>query len=213
LSGSHRSVTTKPIQKKWQKARNRVFDSPFQREIIAEAARSAKMQAEIIAAALNVSEIRFQRPLEATEKAQAHTDLITEALKISELHYRRLFETARDGILILDSETGKITDANPFLGELLGYSPDEFLSEELWGIGLLQDKEANQEAFQQLLQEGYIRYENLPLETCRGERREVEFVSNLYREGGHSVIQCSIRDIPVRRCRASGGDRGIPPRP
>lgn len=44
-----------------------------------------------------------------------------EALRASELRYRRLFETAQDGILILDAYTGQITDVNPFLVNLLGY--------------------------------------------------------------------------------------------
>jgi PAS domain-containing protein len=48
--------------------------------------------------------------------------LIELALKDSEIRYRRLFETAKDGILILDTESGRITDANPFMSELLGYS-------------------------------------------------------------------------------------------
>ncbi len=45
-----------------------------------------------------------------------------EDLRISEIRYRRLFETARDGILILDAETRKITDVNPFMSELLDYA-------------------------------------------------------------------------------------------
>ena len=137
--------------------------------------------------------------LEAAQAAQASAENIADALKISELQYRRLFEAARDGILILDSDRGRITDANPFMTELLGYSHDELLGKELWEIGLLQDKEAGQEAFRQLQQGGYIRYENLPLENRSGERREVEFVSNLYREDGHTVIQCNIRDITERK--------------
>jgi PAS domain S-box-containing protein len=68
-------------------------------------------------------------------------------LRISELRYRRLFEAARDGILILDAFTLKITDVNPFMTELLGYSHAEFLGKELWEIGLFSDKEASQEAF------------------------------------------------------------------
>lgn len=36
------------------------------------------------------------------------------ALRASELSYRRLFEAARDGILILEENTGRITDVNPF---------------------------------------------------------------------------------------------------
>ncbi len=137
--------------------------------------------------------------LTAVLPAQASAATIADALKTSELRYRRLFETARDGILILDSDQGKITDANPFMTELLGYSHAELLGKELWEIGLLQDEQASQDAFQQLKQDGYIRYEDLPLENLRGERREVECVSNLYRENGHTVIQCNIRDITDRK--------------
>ena len=44
---------------------------------------------------------------------------ISEKLKESELRYRRLFETAKDGILILDFETGTIVDANPYIIEII----------------------------------------------------------------------------------------------
>ena len=125
--------------------------------------------------------------------------LATDALTFSEIRYRRLFESARDGILILDSEGGRIADANPFMTELLGYSYDDLLGKELWEIGLLKDREASRKAFRTLEREGYIRYDDLPLENQRGEKREVEFVSNLYSENGHSVIQCNIRDITVRK--------------
>src|ERR1041385_3251426 len=69
------------------------------------------------------------------------------ALRTSEIRYRRLFESARDGILILNAATLKITDVNPFMMELLGYSRDEFLGKELWEIGLFSDKQASQQAF------------------------------------------------------------------
>lgn len=135
----------------------------------------------------------------AQEVSGSERDQAQNALEMSEIRYRRLFETARDGILILDARTGKITNANPFMAELLGYPEDEFVGKELWEIGLLRDKATSQEAFEQLQQDGYIRYEGLPLETRRGERREVEFVSNLYRESGYTVIQCNIRDITERK--------------
>ena len=137
--------------------------------------------------------------LQAAMAAQTSAESIADALKATELRYRRLFETARDGILLLDSDQGKITDANPYMTELLGYSHEDLLGKELWEIGLLHNKEASQEAFQQLKQDHYIRYEGLPLENQRGEQRDVEFVSNLYRENGHKVIQCNIRDITERK--------------
>ena len=124
--------------------------------------------------------------------------LIEMALQDSEIRYRRLFETAQDGILILDTESGRITDANPFMSELLGYSHEHFLDKELWEIGLFSDKSANEAAVRTLQEKGYIRYEHLPLETSRGLRVEVEVVANAYREDHHKVIQCNIRDITER---------------
>jgi len=136
---------------------------------------------------------------EVSHTEQASAKSIAEALLRSEIQYRRLFEAARDGILILESEKGQITDSNPFMTELLGYEREELIGKELWEIGLLKDKEAGQSAFRQLKQDGFIRYENLPLENLRGELKEVEFVSNLYREDGITVIQCNIRDITERK--------------
>ena len=120
------------------------------------------------------------------------------ALKDSEVRYRRLFQTAKDGILILDAETGKVIDANPFMTALLGYSHDEFLGKELWEIGLFRDIQQNRAAYRELKEKGYVRYENLPLESRSGQKVEVEFVSNVYAEDHHQVVQCNVRDITER---------------
>ena len=120
------------------------------------------------------------------------------AVKHSEVRYRRLFETAKDGILILDADTGKVIDANPFMTALLGYSHEEFLGKELWEIGLFRDIKDSQAAYRELQEKGYIRYEHLPLETRSGQKVEVEFVSNVYTENYHQVVQCNIRDITER---------------
>jgi len=117
----------------------------------------------------------------------------------SELRYRRLFEAAPDGILIVDPETRLIVDVNPFLVKFLGYAHEEFIGKELFEIGLLKDEAASQAAFRQLQTTGYIRYENLPLQTREGQRVEVEFISNLYQENDQPLIQCTIRDISARR--------------
>jgi PAS domain S-box-containing protein len=122
-----------------------------------------------------------------------------ERLPASESRYRQLFEASRDGILILDAASRKITDVNPFMVELLGYTRNEFVGRELWEIGLFEDSRASQEAFRELQKNGYIRYENLPLQTKGGGKREVEFVSNVYAEDNHQVIQCNIRDITERK--------------
>lgn len=120
-------------------------------------------------------------------------------LRESEVRYRRLFETAHDGILILNSKTGQITDVNPFLEKLLGYSRNEFLNKKLWEVGAFRNMKASKDAFKVLQTQGHLRYENLPLETRDGRSVEVEFVSNSYMAGNVLVIQCNIRDITERR--------------
>ena len=122
-----------------------------------------------------------------------------EALRASEVRYRRLFESAKDGILILDAETGMIVDVNPFLIELLGFSREQFLGKKVWELGFFKDIVANQANFAELQQKEYIRYEDMPLETADGRRIEVEFVSNVYLVNHHKVIQCNIRDITERK--------------
>lgn len=119
-------------------------------------------------------------------------------LNTSEIRYRRLFESARDGILILNAETRKITDVNPYMMELLGYTREEFLGKELWEIGLLKDEKESATAFKELQENKFIRYEDLPLETKNGKKWEVEFISNVYIENDFPVIQCNIRDITER---------------
>lgn len=121
------------------------------------------------------------------------------SLKESELRYRRLFESAMDGILILNAESGEITDVNPYLIELLGYSKNEFLGKKLWEIGPLKNVSASKEAFLSLQTNLSVKYDDLPLETKDGKHINVEFVSNVYKEGENNVIQCNIRNITMRK--------------
>jgi len=129
-----------------------------------------------------------------TERKIAH-----EIVQVSETRYRRLFETAQDGILILDRDSGEIIDANTFIINMLGYPLSDFIGRQLWELGFLKDKSFAREAFAKLKTEGYIRYEDLPLETKQGKAISVEFVSNVYCVGDKRIIQCNIRDITERK--------------
>ncbi|MGB5156245.1 MAG: PAS domain S-box protein [Desulfobacterales bacterium] len=122
-----------------------------------------------------------------------------ETLQDSEKRYRRLFESAKDGILILDADTGKVVDVNPFLLHLLHYSYDELYGKYIWELGILKDIAASKDAFKALQDNEYIRYEDLPLETHDGQPIAVEFVSNVYLVDHSKVIQCNIRDITARK--------------
>jgi PAS domain S-box-containing protein len=123
---------------------------------------------------------------------------IQQDLKNSELKYRRLFESAKDGILILDLDTGRISDVNPFLCELLGFTFAEMVGKTVGEISPFKDTVVNQAMLERLQDTGYVRYKNLPLETKTGRRIAVEFVCNVYQVGSEQVIQCNIRDITER---------------
>jgi len=133
------------------------------------------------------------------KSADEVSEFADEALIESEIRYRRLFESAKDGILILDAESGKIIDVNPFLIELLGYSHEKFIDKEIWEFGFFNDVAANKEKFFELQQKGFVRYEDLPLETVDGRKIYVEFVSNVYLVNKSKIIQCNIRDITERK--------------
>lgn len=120
---------------------------------------------------------------------------VEAALRSSEPRYRRLFEATKDGVLILDGETGRITEANPYILDVLGSERTEVLGQELWEIGVFVDATACRAAVAVLQYGGYVRYDDLLLESKTGQRRQVEVVANVYKESGQRVIQCNIRDV------------------
>lgn len=121
------------------------------------------------------------------------------ALRASELSYRRLFEAALDGILILDGDTGRITDANPFLIDLLGYSRDEMVGKTVGELSPFNEVVSNQAMLERLQQDGHVRYEEIPLIMKDQRPIAVELVGNVYDAGNQRVIQCHIRDITHRK--------------
>jgi len=139
-----------------------------------------------------VTQLELRHSLKAKSRGE-------DQLRTSELNYRRLFEAAKDGILILDVGTGRITDVNPFLFNLLGFTRDEMIGQTVGELSPFKDIESNQLMLERLQQDGYVRYEDLPLETRDGRHLEVEFVCNIYPVGNTNVIQCNIRDITERK--------------
>lgn len=122
-----------------------------------------------------------------------------QQLSASEQNYRRLFEAAKDGILILDVGTGGITEANPFIANLLGLSQEEMMGKTVSELSPFKDFESNQLMLEKLQRQGFVRYEDLPLEAADGCKIDVEFVCNIYEVGEKEVIQCNIRDITERK--------------
>jgi PAS domain S-box-containing protein len=170
-----------------------------QAEMRAEQAESRAQQTEV---RLRQAEARWEKAGARDERPEIRTGVRRDqALRASELSYRRLFEAAKDGILILDFDTGCITDVNPFLVDLLllGFSQHQMVGKNVGELSPFQDIESNQAMLERLQKYGYVRYEDLPLKTMDDRQIAVEFVSNVYQAGDRKVIQCNIRDITERK--------------
>jgi PAS domain S-box-containing protein len=141
----------------------------------------------------------FDQMAGTLQQRDAECQSADNALRASEMRYHRLFETAQDGILILNADTGQIDDVNPFLTDMLGYTREQLLGNKLWEIGPFKDTKSSKAEFRELQRETYVRYDDLPLETSAGKSINVEFVSNVYQVNGGKVIQCNIRDITQRK--------------
>lgn len=109
-----------------------------------------------------------------------------------------MFETAQDGILLVDFHTGMILDVNKFLLDMLDFSKADFLKRHLWEVGVFKDIAASKKNFRTLQRKRYVRFEDLPLVTKSGKKMDVEFVANAYQVDGETTIQCNIRDITSR---------------
>jgi len=152
---------------------------------------------------MNAANLRSDQAKTRTDEANARTEQAearsVQAILASELRYRRLFETAQDGILILNADTAQVVDANPFMKDLLGYSQEEFLGKKLWEIGPFKGTAASKIVFTELQHKDRLHYEGLPLETKDGRRVEVEFITNAYFVDELRLIQCNIRNITERK--------------
>ena len=141
----------------------------------------------------------LQQKAASLEAEIAERKAVEKQLWISENRYRRLFETSLDGILMVDPISGLVTEANPALTGLLGYTHEEVLGQELWSIGLFANREANADFLREIQKQRTLHYDAMPLHTRRGELHYVEFASTLFPVNGHEIIQCTLHDVTERQ--------------
>jgi PAS domain S-box-containing protein len=163
----------------------------------------AKVRIEQAEARTEQAETRTEQAKTRTEQAEARTEQAEtrreREIQNAQIDYRRLFQAAQDGILILETETGQISDANPSLTEMLGFSYVDLVDTPIWELGAFKDVVSNKTKFEQLHAQGYARNENMLLETRDGRKIAVEFVSSVYLAGDRKVIQCNVRDVTERK--------------
>ncbi|MDZ7695719.1 MAG: PAS domain S-box protein [Deltaproteobacteria bacterium] len=117
--------------------------------------------------------------------------LLTE----SEERFRRLFETANDGIVLLEKGEGKITHANPATEKMLGYTREESIGNKLQDIGISLDLGDFHTTMENLNKNGMIKYDDVPAKTKAGQHMDTD----IYLVDRARLVQCNIRDITERK--------------
>jgi PAS domain S-box-containing protein len=192
-----------PTQTQIEEAETRTEQAETRTEQANRRTEQANTRTEQAEARTEQANTRTEQANTRTEQANTRTEQAEvrseQAIHTSELRYRRLFETAQDGILILDADTGQVVDANPFMKDLLGYSQEEFLGRKLWEIGPFKGAGVSKIGFAELQLKDRLHYQGVALETKDGRRVEVEFISNAYLMDQKRLIQCNIRDLTERK--------------
>ena len=119
-------------------------------------------------------------------------------LQDNDKKFHGLFDTADRGIIILESDTKKIIDANSLIVTLTGYPRENLLGKNLGEIGFSKEALPVEQFFSDLERTGSVHYKAIPLVTRSGRIIDVEFISNVNSLNGHQIIQCTISDISDR---------------
>jgi two-component system cell cycle sensor histidine kinase/response regulator CckA len=123
------------------------------------------------------------------------TLLIEKNLMESETQYRRLFETANDGILLLEKHELKISHANPAITAMLGYSKEDCIGNNLNDVGFPDDIGNVNEIMQTLNEDGICFLKDLPIKKKTGQVVDTD----IYMVDRASLVQCNIRNITKRK--------------
>lgn len=142
---------------------------------------------------------RIARPDAAAPDLLLAIEDVTERQETAEIQYRRLFESSKDGVIVLESPSGRVVDANPCLLELSRYPKAEFLGRLFSELPLFLDSEEMRRLLPETIEKGFTRYDSVPLRARDGREAVVDIVANGYRVKERSLIQVNIRDVTERR--------------
>jgi diguanylate cyclase (GGDEF)-like protein/PAS domain S-box-containing protein len=135
-----------------------------------------------------------------TLKREMRARLETErALAESESRYRRLFEMATDGILLLDSRSQSVTDANPAMARMLGKRPGELVGCRLADLPGFAAVKTCTSAVAEVKRAGYLKFGDWSIAPGCGDALEVEVIGNAYSDARQELVQLNFRDVRERK--------------
>ena len=122
----------------------------------------------------------------------------TQRREEAEIRYSRLFETAKDGMLVLNAETRLLTDVNPYFLELSGYPREHFIGRPLELTSPFEDKSMAAAVVDETFKQDIVRRDEVSIRSASGQALKVEMVANRYLVGSQQVVQINVRDVTAR---------------
>ncbi len=122
-----------------------------------------------------------------------------EALRESEEKHRAIFHNARDGIVLIDQQTGFIVDCNPEFERQTGRDKKELQEMRIWELRPPGKVEAAKRKFLEVVKNGEGNSTELEFRRPDNEIIPIEFVSRHVMINGEDYLQSISRDITERK--------------
>jgi diguanylate cyclase (GGDEF)-like protein/PAS domain S-box-containing protein len=149
--------------------------------------------------ALRDAQLRLARKNLRLQEAVLARHEAEEGLQKTALAYRRLFETAHDGILLVDGHSGQVIDANPAIIAILGLPREGLLGQRLGDLVAFAQIPAARSSVEDILRCQRVQYDDWVMQDASGAGVDVEVIGLLYEAQDQPMIQYNIRNITERK--------------
>lgn len=124
---------------------------------------------------------------------------IDELIQQSEEKYHAIFNQARDGIVLIELESGKIIDCNPEFEAITGRTHKALLKLKIWELRSAEQREEARKMFYKIKENGSGGSGELDFIHKDGRIVPVDFVSSVVTIGNKQILQSIVRDITERK--------------
>lgn len=121
------------------------------------------------------------------------------SLKRTEVSYRRLFETAPDGLMLVDAQTGEVFDANPAAVSMFSHDPADVLGKRIWELAGSARTTFGEAMLQESVRRGIVKYDDWELIAAGGVTTHAEVITRTYETDQRQVVLFNFRNINDRK--------------
>ena len=161
-----------------------------------EEAKQRVSKLETLADKLNK---QLTKAREGLRRRGAEHKQIEKSLRESTEKYQAIFREARNGIVLIDIDTGQIIDCNPEFAKQAGRRISTLKKMKIWQFRPSKKQEFAKDMFQEIREKGIGGSDELEFTKPSGEAVIIGFLSKKITIGGKDYLQSITWDITERR--------------